>query len=168
MNPRRIALSIVTTGALLAFGAGSAAAAETTQQRQVDQLLALYPGSHQIGPAAVQVTPGIAALAPSAAAGTCAYRYLCVWSDAGTNGQTLAFIRCDFVNLGEISFPGGGRWNDKLSSFANNQTAGTRSHFYNYGGGGFWDLKLTSAAPQTVGNLSSYGLNDIIDGIQVC
>ncbi|MCT2278083.1 peptidase inhibitor family I36 protein [Micromonospora chalcea] len=109
----------------------------------------------------------------AAAGGTyldCAYEYLCLYQNASYGGYKIRFYTCAFMDLGKISFPTGGHWNDKITSFINNQTPGTVSHFYNWNGStSNWDKKFSSEAFWFDPNIGpSYGANDIIDGIRVC
>ncbi|MFI7075566.1 peptidase inhibitor family I36 protein [Micromonospora sediminicola] len=109
----------------------------------------------------------------AAAGGTyldCAYEYLCLYQNASYGGYKIRFYTCAFMDLGKISFPTGGYWNDKMTSFINNQTPGTLSHFYNWNGStANWDKKFTNEAFWFDPNVGpSYGANDIIDGVRVC
>ena len=100
----------------------------------------------------------------------CAYQYLCLYQHASYQGYKIRFYTCAFMDLGKISFPTGGYWNDKMTSFINNQTNGTVSHFYNWNGStSNWDKKFSNEAFWFDPNVGpSYGANDIIDGVRVC
>lgn len=108
-----------------------------------------------------------------AAGGTlwdCAYQYLCLYQNATFGGYKIRFLQCGFVDLGTISFPTGGKWNDKVTSYINNQTTNTTSIFYNWNGvERTWDYLFSSSATDYDYNIgTSLGFNDIIDGVHVC
>jgi hypothetical protein len=125
--------------------------------------------------------PGANTVAGSAtndASGSCSYYYLCVWEHTAGDqyGWGVSFYTCRFYNLGYYRYPdfaymgyyeAGKRWNDRISSFINNQTTGTQSDFYNYGVD-TWHHVYTSYALEIQLDLRDLNLNDIIDGIIVC
>jgi hypothetical protein len=146
----------------------------------LQSLLKWYPESTAVSSDTIKIAPGVllslppgdhgSSSTPSALAGTvqgCSYEYLCVYSDINFGGYRLSFFDCVFENLGNISFPGGGKWNDKLSSWVNNQTPGTWSTFANWDGSinGFVFVDSSQAFSQ---NAWVGWYNDIVDGIQVC
>lgn len=100
------------------------------------------------------------------AAEGCAGGYLCLYSENDYQGEMLALYDCGFVDLGQIDFPGGGKWNDRMSSYINNQTGGTTSAFYNWGGSWVWYFDSTAYDARS--ELDSIGSNNIIDGVSVC
>ncbi|MEU4770311.1 peptidase inhibitor family I36 protein [Actinosynnema sp. NPDC023794] len=136
-------------------------------QQQVDQLLDLYPGSHQISPTGVEVEKGVIVSVPAefGAQATCSYEYLCLFSDRNYSGYQLSFSICTFRNLGDYAYPGGGYWYDKVSSFINNQTTGTWSDFYNWDGYSDW-VYLFSSQAYDARNPTPY--ENIIDAVWVC
>jgi len=78
----------------------------------------------------------------------------------------LGLYFCQWENLGTRSYSGGGHWNDKMSSFVNNQTFDTYTSFHNWNGTNAWIFRFDSYALDIVGNLGTN--NNVIDGIQVC
>ena len=100
----------------------------------------------------------------------CAYQYLCLYQNASFGGYKIRFLQCGFMDLGTISFPTGGKWNDKVTSYINNQTTNTTSIFYNWNGvERSWDYLFSSSATNYDYNIgTSRGYNDIIDGVHVC
>ncbi|KAB1919761.1 hypothetical protein F8280_24820 [Micromonospora noduli] len=96
----------------------------------------------------------------------CSYKYSCLYSDNNYAGYRLSFTTCAFRDLSRYAYPTGGLWNDKVSSWSNNQTTGTLSWYYNYEGNGRWLQFLNSKAPYAAGQITGY--NNMMDGIQVC
>lgn len=98
----------------------------------------------------------------------CYYEYLCIYDSANMppSSYMLGFYFCGFKDLGGYTFPPGGRWNDKTSSYVNNQTSGTDSSFHNWNGSSAWVHLFDSEALDWLGNLGSH--NNVIDGIHVC
>jgi hypothetical protein len=143
----------------------------------LQSLLKWYPGSTAVSSDTIKIAPGIllslpleshgSSLAPSG--GTisgCSYEYLCLYSNINFGGYRLSFFDCVFENLGDIGFPGGGRWNDKMSSWINNQTPGTVSTFSNWDGVSAFIFVADSQAFSENSWVGWY--NDIVDGVQVC
>ncbi|MGW4440894.1 peptidase inhibitor family I36 protein [Streptomyces sp. NPDC004596] len=98
---------------------------------------------------------------PGAAADTsCSYEYLCLWDGANWTGTKLSFTVCAFRDLSDYGF------NDRLTSYKNNQTTGTVSKFYNWEGS--WVYKLGSTAYHTEDSLANTPWNNMIDGVRVC
>lgn len=101
---------------------------------------------------------------------TCEYKYLCIWADAGyIAGYRIRFYDCAFMDLGAINFPTGGKWNDKVSAYVNNQTDGANTYFYNWNGVSSWIYLFGSTALDWHSNLAAdTPYNDKIDGVHVC
>lgn len=155
-------------------------------------LVGRYPGSTVVAPDTIRIAPGVLLSLPTTAAknstnsekviakaggswNTCTYKYLCLFSEARYSGYKLSLYNCGFVDLGRIDFPGGGKWNDKMSSFVNNQTNDTKSSFYNWDGQYSWDIATLYDdgtgvnwfyALSYLANLGDS--NDQIDGARVC
>jgi hypothetical protein len=164
-------------------------------QRDIEDVLARTPGARQISATEIEVGPGlIMKLSPVGAVATnelgeatlealefyCSQLYICVFNNknfnvGSTNGTQLNFTTCGREwNLGNVAFPGGGWWNDKVSSIINNQSTNTWTYFYDYRGSGNW-LRVTSLnAGHHLANLEldkaedNGRLNDRIDGVHVC
>lgn len=161
-------------------------------RREIADVLRRAPGSRQIGPTTIQVAPGLTmelaasrpktGVVPADLTEYCPSLDVCVFNNRNFNvgsldGHQLNYTICgQEVNLGKIPFPGGGWWNDKVSSIINNQTDGTNSFFYDYSGGtnGTWVPIKTLTAPSHSSDLSlefdgqGRSLNDRIDGVHVC
>lgn len=160
------AVALSAAAAVLAPGLG--AAAPQSEPMTVDGLLELYPGSKQFDVTSVEIEPGVVVSLPAedGVQASCTYQYLCLFSNTSHGGYKISFYTCAFRNLGNYTYPGGGRWNDKMSSLINNQTSGTRSPFYNYLGSNNWSLRFTSIAFNSRTSLGSS--NNLIDGVRVC
>ncbi|MET7961571.1 hypothetical protein ABZ356_10355 [Micromonospora zamorensis] len=112
-----------------------------------------------------------AAAAAGGSVYTCEYKYLCLWADAGfISGYKIRFYDCAFMDLGAIKFPPGGRWNDKVSAYVNNQTDGANTYFYNWNGVSSWNLLFSSTALDWNSNIGvdMPAYNNVIDGVHVC
>ncbi|MGW1062392.1 peptidase inhibitor family I36 protein [Micromonospora rubida] len=139
-----MAFSLVTTTALVigvniapAQAADSAAGAATSASADVARILAANPGSRQLNASDVELEPGVIMSVPESRtadfgiqAGTCTYKYLCLWSGANWTGYKLSLTRCGWTYLQNYAWPNGGDWRDKTTSLVNNQTTGVISHFY--------------------------------------
>jgi hypothetical protein len=155
------------------------------------------PGSEQLDERTILVAPGLVMRlpAPTLAAGGaadalgvgitplvldtyCSSSYLCVFSNSNYGGSQLSFYYCGQEwNLGNVAFPGGGYWNDRVSSIINNQTGSTAtSYFYNHISNNNWSRILTVSrqtyradlALVSVEDGSGGSANDKIDGVHVC
>jgi len=177
--------AVTTAGAVFGFASGSSATTATPDQikaatavatRQLDDLQRRNPGARRISALSLEIAPGaVITMAPTGAPPGCNYGDLCVYSNARQlplpqGGWYLHFTNCgEEWNLGNLDYPEGGKWNDKISAIYNHQTPNTTSYFYNYRGyGGIWDRVLTVYAGDYRLNLADDGVNDIIDGIHVC
>ncbi|WP_018252664.1 peptidase inhibitor family I36 protein [Salinispora mooreana] len=110
-------------------------------------------------------TEGSALLADGPTIKDCAFYYLCLYADANQWGYKIRFYDCKFVDLGTINFPLGGKWNDKMTSYINNQTRGTVSHFYNWDGTSQW-IKLWSDT--ALGYSDQVLYDNKVDAVRVC
>ncbi|MFY1587854.1 hypothetical protein ACN267_25495 [Micromonospora sp. WMMD734] len=99
----------------------------------------------------------------------CNYQYLCLFADQGFLGYSISFYTCGFRDLATFNYPTGGKWNDRITGYVNNQTSGTVSTFSNWNGSSFVKL-FSSEAIDWNSNIGLGGLsyNDIIDGVRVC
>jgi hypothetical protein len=189
----QILIAVAVSGCMAAAYAQPASAApadSATVENQAADVLARTPGAKRIDRLTIQMKPGVLltledpaavrkAGAEAVAAGgiaDCSFYYLCMWEHAGFVGSRITFTTCGrgVEDLGHMAFPRGGVWNDKVSSIMNNQTSGTWSGFYDwYVGGGWDDLKFLKAFGY-LRDLSKdkaddgSGMNDRIDGVQVC
>ncbi|GIM90411.1 peptidase inhibitor family I36 protein [Paractinoplanes toevensis] len=189
----QVLIAVAVSGIIVAAGAQPASAALAdagTIEKQVASVLDRTPGAKRIDRLTIEMKPGVfvtledpAAVrkvgAKAAAAGgiaDCAFYYLCMWEHSDFVGAKIHFTRCGLgvENLGNMAFPRGGTWSDKVSSIMNNQSSGTWSGFYDwYVGGGWDDLKFLKAfgywrdlSKDKADDGSK--MNDRIDGVQVC
>jgi len=177
------------TSATAPYDFAHAAVPPTSAQLQagINDVLRRTPGARQINANTIEMAPGFYVGLPAAApAGsrtanavspraTCSSGYLCVWTDAAYGGTFAYFQTCGYEwDLGKSAFPGGGYWNDRISSISNPQTTGIVSYFYNWTGS-YWSQLLTVPAGTHRRNLAldssddgSGSPNDRIDGMHVC
>ncbi|MFK3978826.1 peptidase inhibitor family I36 protein [Micromonospora sp. NPDC050397] len=94
----------------------------------------------------------------------CPPYYLCLYSEQGYKGEFLSLSRCEFKDLGKVPFPAGGYWNDKMSSYFNNQVGHVHATFYNWSGSA-WIPVGDSVAPMAQ---SAPSFNNIVDAVRVC
>lgn len=159
-------------------------------QAGIDDVLRRAPGARQVDATTIEMAPGFFVELPSAKTlgdtrtpltvhplYTCSLGYLCVWVDSRYRGTYAYFQVCGQEwDLGHTPFPGGGNWNDRISSISNNQYSPATSYFFNYSGSGTtWDQLLTMPAGTHRTNLAldssddgSGSPNDRIDGVHVC
>ena len=163
-----------TVAVLIVLIPAGAASAESTADAEIAKLLEFYRGSHAVGSEGVQISPGVEVLLPRElraagpldGASPCPGQRLCVFEHQDFDGLGLALSACEETDLGLIPHPVGYNWGDQMSSFVNNQAAGTKSTFYNFAGATkmVW---FVNAAPGVMGWMNTAG-NDHIDRIQVC
>jgi hypothetical protein len=127
------------------------------------------PGARWIDADTLELQPGVQlsrVTGDASPAASCRYLYICLFSGTYHTGYRLDLTVCGGVfNLGNVAYPGGGYWNDKMSSFINNQSTGTVTRFYNWDGVSRWVYLYSSTAyeaPPTV------PYDNIVDGIDVC
>ncbi|HZM74859.1 MAG TPA: hypothetical protein VFC19_03985 [Candidatus Limnocylindrales bacterium] len=156
-----------------ALPTGVATSTGTQPDAKIQSLLDRYPGSVVVSADTIRLAPGVLLTLPTAStvigpqAYSCAYEWVCLYSEANGEGYKLSFYYCGFEDLGRWDFPSGGKWNDKTTSIYNHQTDGTYSIFYNWNGVNAWDQLFGLTAPRTR-NLVGTSNNDKIDGIHVC
>ncbi|NEB91951.1 peptidase inhibitor family I36 protein [Streptomyces bauhiniae] len=142
----------------------SARQAAQLQDRMDAQLADIKVPAEQVKYNEIRTKDGTASItmsAPGVAADTgCSYEYLCLWDGANWTGSKLSFSACTFVDLSSYGF------NDRLTSYKNNQTSGTIANFYNWEGA--WKYKFGSRAYHTEDSLANTPWNNLIDGVQVC
>lgn len=143
--------------------AGTAASAELIDMAN------RMPGARWISADTVELQPGVQlsdASDDASSAASCRYLYICLFSGTDHTGYRLDLTVCGGVfNLGNVAYPGGGYWNDKVSSFINNQSAGTVTRFYNWDGVSRWVYLYSSTAYQA---RLTVPYDNIMDGIDVC
>jgi hypothetical protein len=185
------ALAVSASGALMANAAtpneqtapretrfatqARSAGLSTTQaqelQRTIDARLAqMKVAAHQVGFNEIMTDDGSAKVTLSvpgtAAEGdrTCTSGRLCLWAGDYYDHDKVTLYYCKFTNLGKLK----PAWNDRLTSYLNFQTKGTRAKFYNFKNGA-WHVKFTSVAPHREPDLGRYsGYNNVIDGVTPC
>ncbi|MEU7278433.1 hypothetical protein AB0A69_06520 [Streptomyces sp. NPDC045431] len=75
----------------------------------------------------------------------------------GRPGHAVGRVDVDLKDYG---------FSDRLTSYKNNQTSGTRALFYNWQGS--WVYKFDSHAYHTEDSLANTSWNNLIDGVRVC
>ena len=148
-----------------AKAAGLSARQAAQLQARVDaQLADIKVPAEQVSYNEIRAKDGSATItvsAPGVAAGTgCSYTYLCMWDGANWTGSKLSLYVCALRDLSDYGF------NDRLTSYKNNQTTGTRARFYNWQGS--WVYKFDSHAYHTEDSLANTPWNNMIDGVRVC
>lgn len=98
--------------------------------------------------------------APGVRDSSCRYGRLCLWAGDNYDHAKLVFKQCAYRDLSNYGF------NDRLTSYKNNQTRGTRSKFYNWDGR--WDYLFDSVAPHKESDLQGTGWNNKVDRVKVC
>jgi hypothetical protein len=158
-----------------------ATSASSDLAANVQKIVELNAGSHQVSADTVQLGPGaFMTVSAASVSGTCATGWLCLYQHANFGGYALRFTVCRLENLGNYVMPNGQRWNDQVSSIDNPQTGGVVSRFYNYKGSGD-PMNLANSNPViavTAGHYlrdlskdSSFDggtANDKIDIVRVC
>ncbi|WP_344163814.1 hypothetical protein [Kribbella yunnanensis] len=147
----------------------------TTQARQLQRtidtrLAQMQIGAHQVGFNEIMTDDGSAKVTlsvPGAKAPgdrRCNGGRLCLWAGDFYDHDKVTLYYCKFTDLGKLK----PAWNDRLTSYLNFQTKGTKAKFYNYKSGKF-QLRFTSTAPHREPDLGRYpGLNNMIDGVKPC
>lgn len=150
-------------------GAAGLSARQAGQlQNRVDARLAnLKVPAQQVSYNEIRTTDGSASITLSSpgvsADSSCSYTYLCLWAGAKWSGDKLSFFKCEFRDLGDYGF------DNRLTSYKNNQSSGTRAKFYNWEGGSSpWVYKFDSHAYHTEDSLANTPWDNMIDGVQVC
>lgn len=110
----------------------SARQAAQLQDRVEARLATLKVPAQQVSYNEIRTKDGSASItlpSPGAAASSsCSSGYLCLWAGANWSGDKLSFYKCEFRDLGDFGF------DNRLTSYKNNQSSGTRAKFYNWEG----------------------------------
>ncbi|MGW8065394.1 hypothetical protein ACVV2G_24785 [Streptomyces ziwulingensis] len=153
-----------STYAAEAQAAGLSARQAARLQDRVDARLAdVKVPAEQVSHNEIRAKDGSASITvsvPGTADTSCSYTYLCLWDGANWTGSKLSLYVCGFRDLSDYGF------SDRLTSYKNNQTTGTRSLFYNWQGS--WVYKFDSHAYHTEDSLANTSWNNMIDGVRVC
>ncbi|UJW30101.1 peptidase inhibitor family I36 protein [Saccharothrix sp. AJ9571] len=176
----RITGVVAAVGAFLLMAAGGAQASATgmSLQAEITQALEQTPGGVQISPNQVAWQNGKvvltiplsgekfarAAAEPVSALGTknCPYTWVCLYDGKDFEGRRLQFSECnEFNDLSSWDF------NDKMTSWHNNQTSGTKARFYNWSNEE-WVLVYTTPGAESWDGLVSSSINNKVDGIRAC
>lgn len=180
----RLALATVAAIATTAMVTSSVAAAPTgvrlndtqaaTLQAQIDNQLAISKGGgKQISQNEIAWDNGTVVMTfpwPKGVVGPmdqrdCDHLWTCLYENANFNrpphpdGRRLAFSDCIFEELANYGFQ------DKATSWHNNQTDGTITRVYNWNGR--WEQLWESRAKSASGYVGD-SANDRADGMQVC
>ncbi|MCX4545561.1 peptidase inhibitor family I36 protein [Streptomyces sp. NBC_01565] len=145
-------------------------------RQQIDEQLARTPGGKQIGLNQVSWRGGKAIMtfplpgegkaravnesAVALGSPNCGYGWTCLYEHSNFDGRRLTWSDCNFEDLGNWGF------NDRATSWHNNQTQGTKTWVYNWAGDS-WQLLWESTAPSSSSNVDGWA-NDRADGIRVC
>jgi hypothetical protein len=201
--PYKALMAVLATLLIVALGNAPAnSAARQSEPLTVEDILRLNPGAEKINDHTVKIAEGInlilpppkSADSPQPLVTQCgnwpAVYHLCVWEHqlnaVNGPGWGLDFYHCDNddVNLGYLRYPDGrrmdtyvqgARWNDRISSFVNNQSWGTTAYFYDWRGS--WATIFRSIPFDRRANLAldrawpsgeMGGANDQIDRVDPC
>lgn len=175
-GPTSASTELQSTIAAQAEKAGLSKSEVSKLQGQIDKQMAMTPGGKQIGVNQVSWRDGKVVMTfplpgekkaravnePLGALGTpnCSYLWTCLYEHANFDGRRLTWSDCNFENLADWGF------NDKTTSWHNNQSRGTQTHVYNWTGSS-WALLWTSTAPSSSSNVGAAN-NDKADGLWVC
>ncbi|WP_329019545.1 hypothetical protein OG271_10200 [Micromonospora rifamycinica] len=162
----------IAPGIELSIPANQPRGKRVLSREEVEAALAVPNSTRPAAPVPPQLKANKQAKSGLVAAGEthygCAYERVCLYSDAGfVTGYKLSFYTCAFVDLGGVNFPTGGKWNDRMSAYVNNQTDGTTSIFYNWNGASNWSVMFSTVAIDWNSNVGST-YNDKMDAIRVC
>ena len=125
----------------------------------LDSLVSANPGAKRVSEDTVIFADGGGAKA-APAAGSCLYRYLCIFNQLGYNGGKIMFWKCEFRNFG-AEFPG---WSDRVRSYMNHQSGGAVSIFYDWTGGRWVEVERSRAIEDIPVERGA----GRADGVQVC
>ncbi|MFC9686086.1 peptidase inhibitor family I36 protein [Streptomyces sp. NPDC056948] len=144
----------------------SARQAAQLQDRVEARLAKLKVPAQQVSYNEIRTADGSASITLSspgvAAVGSCLNLNLCLWAGMYYDGEKLSFSSCKFRDLGDYDF------DNRLTSYINNQSSGTRVKFYNWEGGLVpWKYKFDSRA-YAAHSLVNTPWDNMIDGVQVC
>lgn len=130
-----VAASVLTTAlASPSFAApvrttSSAQAADARVEQQIQDVLRQNEGAERVAKDRIRLEPGVELTVASstraaAGIGDCRPGYACVWQHSNFTGNRLDFYYYRSYELAGYPMPGGGTWQDQISSFFNNQTGG--------------------------------------------
>lgn len=147
-----------------AAGLNEAQAAQL--QNRVDQhLKGMKAPARQVNYNTVRTNDGAASItfsAPGQASNRkCQSKRLCLWAGDNYDHRKLVFYKCGFKKLRHYNFT------NKLTSYKNYQTRGTRSKFYKWDGKR-WDFLFSSVAPHKEADLQGTPWNNVVDAVRVC
>lgn len=177
--PAMLALVAVVGGGVGAqqASAGEAAAGQGLRA-QIEAALDRSPGGRQISANQIAWENGTVVLTfprpgeraargadePVTAKGTanCPYTWTCLYEKESWEGRRLMFTECGYIqDLGDYDF------NDKATSWHNNQTKGIRTTVYDWDGNNWDELWTESRAPSLSSHVSRAD-DDRADGILAC
>ncbi|MDI3423485.1 peptidase inhibitor family I36 protein [Streptomyces luteolus] len=165
-GPRK-GVAVLCAGLALAAvtGSGAAAATDSGLQGRIDRYLSTMDvPARQVGHDTIRTADGSATVtfaAPGAARdSSCKSGRLCLWAGDNYDHAKLTFYTCAFRKLSKYGF------HNRLTSFKNNQTGGTRAKFYEWRG--HWALVFGSTAPHNVPDLQGTAYNNTVDAVRVC
>ncbi|MEN3610549.1 peptidase inhibitor family I36 protein [Plantactinospora sp. ZYX-F-223] len=142
MRFHRLTLSALLAAALIAIGFGVGPAAQAAPDDRLQRLLAYNPGSRLAGPDSIITEKGVTLSLPSSkeANGTavglpdtlCSYEHLCLFENAEFGGEKLTVgTDCSLYPIWQLKTSSGRFWGNEVSSYINNQKAGTWAFMWN-------------------------------------
>lgn len=145
MHFRRRTLSALVAAAAVAVGFGVGPSVEAPPARaaaddRVQRLLANNPGARVAGPDSVVTAQGVTLSVPAAQRAAadpvpetlCAYEHLCLFSEPEFGGERLTVgTDCVVYPIWMLKMSNGKFWGDDVSSYINNQKAGTWAFMWN-------------------------------------
>lgn len=172
---RRLLSAVAALASIIAVGmfaspASAATASSRAVDRQVAQLVKLYPGAVRLDATSVRVKPGVIISVPTDRTvrgnpNRCPYETLCLFEHGGFDGMMMQLYYCDFYDLTGMPTGDGRHWNEIISSYVNNQTPGTWSGFFLLLPDSFY-REWESVAYDDGGGYVPY--NDTLDGVSTC
>ncbi|HYN88893.1 MAG TPA: peptidase inhibitor family I36 protein, partial [Ardenticatenaceae bacterium] len=160
---RRTLSALVATAVIaVSFGVGPSAQAKDTNPAvddRLQQLLANNPGARVAGPDSIVMPQGMTLSLGSAKASAvpetlCSYEHLCLFEHADFKGEKLTFgSDCNLYPIWQLKMANGKFWGADVSSYINNQKAGTWAFMWNNYGAvdtadrNNWELIEGSKAP---------------------
>ncbi|WP_433393640.1 peptidase inhibitor family I36 protein [Micromonospora sp. KLBMP9576] len=141
MRFRRRTLGVLLTAVLVAIGAGVGPSAQAAPDDRLQRLLANNPGSRIAGSDSVITKEGVTLSLPSAqrVAGLadvpetlCSYEHLCLFEHSEFGGEKLTVgTDCAVFPIWHLKMSNGKYWGTDVSSYINNQRAGTWVFMWN-------------------------------------
>lgn len=142
--------------------------ARQVQQKVDDELSTMAVDAHQVGFNEIATDDGLAKITLSTPRDSipvgCHSGYLCLYAGDNWDHKTIVFYRCATAVLHDFNFA------NRLTSYNNYQSDGTRSKFYTYDNDGYTHYQFDSHAPHSESDLARHGRgwNNTIDKVKIC